>query len=72
MTDWQPIDTAPNSILLVTDGAGVFIGMQNSGRWFTGHHAVDPEGLGVRFQADLFGLTHWMQIPDLPPPKEPQ
>ena len=59
MNEWQPIETAPNDIVFVTDGRGVFIGIPNQGRWTTGW-----VGDNFSFIAEIFP-THWLQIPSI-------
>ena len=61
---WQPIDTAPNNLLLVTNGSYILIACQNDGRWCTGWECAP-----LHVRADLEGddkPTHWMHLPDAP------
>ena len=59
---WKPIETAPNDVVLVTDGGYCFTACQNSGKWFCGIEYGE-----VHIRLDLTP-THWMPLPD--PPKE--
>lgn len=64
--DWQPIETAPRDgsrVLLATDGdvtSGQFI----SGEWCLADWARDEQGASFW----LGDPTHWMPLPDPPPP----
>ena len=57
---WQPIETAPTDVVLLTDGGYVLCGCQIDGKWFTGW-----ETEGVHIRIDLTP-THWMPLPDGP------
>lgn len=63
MSEWQPIETAPNAPALVTDGGCCFTAFPDHGRWFVGFVLDDGGSVRVRFYP-----THWMP---LPPPPEP-
>lgn len=59
MSDWRPIETAPERelVLVWQEFGGIVLRSYQSGEWWTEDEFLDDSGLEI---------THWMPLPEPP------
>jgi hypothetical protein len=62
MSEWKDIATAPNNVVIITDGSWCGVAVPVDGKWFAGWVHEDGSSYRQRFYP-----THWMDLPPPPP-----